>query len=128
MDRVELWGGAVLRWLHLSAAAIVLGALLCAVTHHRALEGWQRLVAGAAMLVLVASGLAMLATKTGLNVSYHLWLAVKILLAAHVFAVLIRSLLIGSSRPPRTSPLVGALIAGWVVLLLAAYLHQMSVR
>lgn len=121
---MELWGAAVVRWLHLTGAVLVLGSLLCAVMHSGSGANRYRLLLGAAMLSLVATGLVLWPARPAPRPTYHLWLGIKVLLAAHIFVVLLRSMMPGSPRPQKKRAFSGALVAGWIVLLIAAYLHQ----
>lgn len=139
------WLDTLMQWLHLMAAVTLLGAVI----HIRlvlmpSLAGLQtemrnklvtqmigrkRPLAFAAMLVLVGTGLYNYVTRmVGRPPAYHMILGVKLLLALHVFTVVILLLVPPGVNPSRDARrprlMMGAAISGLLILLISAYLRR----
>jgi uncharacterized membrane protein len=127
-----------MRWLHLSAMAVLVGGLL--YTRLAALPAGGEMEAGtrtkladreaalyrpwliAAMIGLVVSGLYNMLSTPGHTPRYHVLLGIKLLLAAHVFGAALVATRAGNTR--RSRLLAGAAISGLAILLIAAYLRR----
>jgi uncharacterized membrane protein len=128
----------IMRWLHISSVAALIGGILYGrmvmlpVARSLAEESREPLSDHAARLFrpivlaattgLILSGIYNLLSTPGHTPRYHMLIGIKMLLAAHVFA---SALLAGRPKNPRRSRmLVSALISGWVVILISAYLRR----
>jgi putative copper export protein len=130
--------GLLMQWLHISSAAVLVGGLMYArlamtpasealapegrdALGERAAAAFQPL-ALAAMTGLIVSGLYNVISTPGHSMRYRAWLAVKLLLAAHMFAA---AILIGRpNRQRRPRLMMSACVSGLIVILIAAYLKR----
>jgi putative copper export protein len=131
---------ALMRWLHLSSVATLVGGLLYArfviapsesflpPDAHATLDDRAaahfRPIVFTAMVCLVISGLFNYMTKPGHSVLYHALFGVKILLALHVFAVAILIAQPGNKR--RNRQMFGAAISGLTIILISNYLKGIA--
>src|SRR5581483_2818300 len=74
-----------------------------------------------AMVCLVISGTYTLMMNPGHSVKYHILFGIKMLLAAHVFAVAI--LVTRPHNPRRTRMLTGTMISGLVIIFISSWLR-----
>ena len=127
-----------MRWLHISSMAALVGGLsfarLAMIPAARALSAEQvealseraaaafRPYALASMLASVLSGFYNVLTMPGHTARYHALLGLKILLAAHLFAVAFLIVRPKCAKRPRL--MNGALISGFAIILIAGYLRQ----
>lgn len=127
-----------MRWLHITSVATLIGGML---------YGWLVLVPATALLAadarkaltdkaaalyrplvfsaiasLLISGAYNLATNPGHQTLYYILLSVKLLLAAHVFAVGV--LLVTKNPEHRGRLLAGSAISGLIIILISAYLRR----
>ena len=127
-----------MRWLHVASVATLIGGMLYGwlvlVPAAAALsnEARKTLAAGTAarfrplvftaMAALLLSGTYTLITNPGHHTRYHIMLGVKLLLAAHVFAV---GIVLVTKNPEHRGRLlaVGA-ISGLIIILVSAYLRR----
>ena len=127
-----------MRWLHLSSMAALIGGILYArlvsipaaaavavdagndLAHRAAARA--RLLVMTSIAALTVSGIYTIMSIPGHTPRYHAWLGVKLLLAAHVFAVSLA--VTRPENPRRTRLLTGTLISGLAVVLIAAYLRR----
>ena len=131
---------AVMRWLHLSSVATLVGGLLYArfviapsenvlpleeqvKLNDRAAVKFRPLVF-TAMACLVLSGVYNYLTKPGHSALYHALFGIKILLALHVFAVSILIAQPGNKR--RNRQMIGAVISGLTIILISNYLKGIA--
>jgi putative copper export protein len=130
----------LMRWLHLSSAATLVGGLLYARfviapsesflpgDAHSTLDeraaAHFRPIAFTAIACLVISGLFNLLTHPGHSTLYHALFGMKILLALHVFAVAILIAQPGNKR--RNRQMFGAAISGLTVILISNYLKGIA--
>jgi hypothetical protein len=128
----------IMRWLHISSMATLVGGLMygrLAVTpaleslapDARAAVGQKaaaafRPLSYVAMAGLAVSGFYNLLASPGHTPRYHVLLGIKLLLAAHVFAV---TFLLGHAEHRRRARLMtGAFLSGLVIVLISAYLRR----
>ncbi len=130
--------GIFMRWLHIASVATLVGGMLfgwlvlvpatavLATDARKALAAkaatlYQPLVFGAIGALLVSGGYN-LATTPGHHTRYYVLLAIKLLLAAHVFAV---GILLVTKNPEHRGRLFGgAAISGLAIILISAYLRH----
>jgi hypothetical protein len=126
----------VMRFLHFSSMAVLLGGVAywrmvlipstLSLTEEERAELSERDAAAFRPFVLAAvagsviSGIFNVLLSPGHALTHNLVLAVKLLLAAHVFASVLLAVRKGHPGRPRT--LTGVLVAGAVILALSAYL------
>ena len=127
----------LMRWLHIASMATLVGGLLFArlamipaakdlvaeeaeALGERAAAAF-RPIAFSAMLAAVLSGFYNVLTMPGHSVRYHILLGIKILLAAHLFAVTM--LIVRPHCPRRPRLMSGALLSGLAIILIAGYLR-----
>jgi uncharacterized membrane protein len=139
------WVDTLMQWLHLVAAVTLIGAAIyIRKVAMPALAGLQtdarnklvtemlarmRPLAFAAIVVLVGTGLYNYMTRmVGRPPAYHMILGVKMLLALHVFTVMILLLVPPGVNPGRDARrprlLMGAVISGLIILLISAHLRR----
>jgi len=130
--------GIFMRWLHLASVATLVGDMLygwlvlvpsagvLAAEARKALVDkaaalYRPLVIGAITALLV-SGFYNLASNPGHQPRYYILLSLKLLLAAHVFAV---GILLVTKNPEHRGRLFGgAAISGLLIILISAYLRR----
>ena len=131
---------ALMRWLHLSSVAALIGGILYArfviapserflpddahLTLDERAAAHFRPIVFAAITCLVISGLYNLLTHPGHSALYHALFGTKILLALHVFAVAILIAQPGNKR--RNRQMFGAAISGLTVILISNYLKGIA--
>ncbi|MGE5645180.1 MAG: hypothetical protein ACM336_05250 [Acidobacteriota bacterium] len=118
--------GVLMRWIHISSAALLVGGVACARVVAAPAERYRPVVYGA-VAGIVASGLYGLLTRTGHTRYYHIWFGVKMLLALHVFAgaaLAFRPAANAAEEAKRARRLTGVTISGLAVILVAAYLRS----
>ena len=127
----------IMRWLHFSSLAVLLGGVAywrmvlmpstLALTEEERTELSERDAAAfrpfvlASIAGLLVSGTFNVLTSPGHQLAHNLVLAVKLLLAAHVFASVL--LAVRKGRPGRPRTLTGVLVAGAIVVALSTYLR-----
>jgi hypothetical protein len=108
-------------WLVLVPATGVLAADARHALTGRAAALFRPLVFGAIVALLVSGGYN-LATNPGHNARYYVLMIVKLLLAAHVFAV---GVVLVTRNPEHRGRLFGgAAISGLLIILISAYLRR----
>ncbi|MGO9012612.1 MAG: hypothetical protein ACLQPN_21145 [Bryobacteraceae bacterium] len=127
----------LMRWLHIASVACLGGGMICgwiaagvaaALAPEARAELGERTAAAFRPLVLLAipflliSGGYTLLSNPGHTLRYHVVLAVKLLLVAHIFAVAVLVTQPGCSRRRRL--MAGGAISALVVIGIAAYLHR----
>lgn len=127
--------GVLVRWMHIVSAVLLIGGLAYArvvavpvletLPEEERAEAWQRLawrfrpLVHGAIAGLLVSGVYNLLIHPGHTQFYHMLFGVKMLLAAHVFAVSILAV-----KEPKPSRMTSAVISGLLVILVAAYLRR----
>jgi putative copper export protein len=130
----------LMRWLHLSSVAALIGGILYArfviAPSESFLPGEAHLklderaaahfrpVVFTAISCLLVSGVFNLLTHPGHSSLYHALLGVKFLLALHVFAVAI--LIAQPGNKKRNRQMFGAAISGLTVILISNYLRGIA--
>jgi uncharacterized membrane protein len=118
---VTLIGGMLYGWLVLVPATAVLAADARKALVDRTAALYRPLVFGAIAALLVSGGYN-LATNPGYNPRYYILMIVKLLLAAHVFAV---GIVLVTKNPEHRGRLFGgAAISGLLIILISAYLRR----
>ena len=128
----------VMRWLHISSVAALVGGAFYGrwmmytgldalsaesrdAAGERAASQFRPIVFGAIGALLI-SGLYNIVSTPGHRPLYLLLLGVKLLLVAHIFAVLILAVRPKGQRRARL--MAGAAISGFCVILISAYLRR----
>ena len=130
----------IMRWLHLSAMATLIGGLLFTrLAMTPAAKMFERKTADAlgdraaaavrplaitAIAASVISGVYSLLTVPAHSLRYHVLLGVKLLLALHVFSVVLVIARPGCANRPRLA--LGAAISGLAIILIALDLTRIS--
>jgi len=116
----------LMQWLHLLGAATAVGGAIFGRWAAPPTAEKIRPLAFGGVAALLLSGLWNLATHfAGKPPQYHIVLSVKLLLALHVFAMLILAGAPGPARDARRPRmLASAAVSGIVILLLSAYLRR----
>lgn len=125
-------------WLHVSSVAALIGGILYAravfVPAANALGPDSRRslsenaaaafrpIVYSAIPALIASGVYRILSNPGHSTRYHALLGVKLLLAAHVFAVAL--LIVKKDAARRTRLMTGAAISGFAIIAIASYLRR----
>ena len=110
-----------MRWLHIASVMVLLGGVFYARFVMGDLGAGFKPVAYAAIGGILVSGIYNFLSKPSFPPHYHAWFGVKILLALHIFAVVL--LYRGKRRA-----LTGVVISGAVILAISAYLRWMSLQ
>ena len=125
-------------WLHISGVAALIGGILYAravlapASQPLGPEAQRGLAERTAVrfrplvyssiAALIVSGLYRIISTPGHSPRYHALLGVKLLLAAHVFAV--SALIVKKDSPRRTRLMTGAAISGFAIIAIASYLRR----
>ncbi len=128
----------IMRWLHLSSVATLVGGFLFGALALRAAAKTLPADSAAALgdqaaarfrpwlliaiAALIVSGIYNVITTPGHSTRYHVLLGVKLLLVAHVFAAGI--LAMRPHNPRRARQMTGAFISGFLIILISAYLRR----
>jgi hypothetical protein len=128
----------IMRWFHISSVAALIGGAIYgrfaaaaaiarldqaageALSEEIAAHGKPIVYAGVAGLVL--SGIYNVLANPGHSVRYHILLGIKLLLALHVFAVMLLSVQPHAKR--RARMMAGAAISGLAIIAISAYLRR----
>jgi cytochrome bd-type quinol oxidase subunit 2 len=130
--------GVIMRWLHFSSLATLLGGILYArlvmlpssaplapdareALADRAAAAFRPFVL-AAICGFVVSGVYNILTHPGHTTKYHVLLGIKLLLALHVFTVAL--LITRPGNPHRARMMTGVVISGLAIIAIAAYLEH----
>jgi len=107
-----------MRWLHIVSVVILLGGVFYARFTAGALDARFKPVAYAAIGGILGSGLYNFLNKAVYPPHYHMWFGIKMLLALHVFAIIL------VYQPERAKPrlLTGVVISGAIIVALSAVL------
>jgi uncharacterized membrane protein len=128
----------LMRWLHISSVATLVGGGLYAAfaaaaaaervdpTSKDALSDamaarFKPMVFGA-VAALTISGIYNVVVNPGHTVLYHILLGIKLLLVLHVFAVMLLSVQPNNKR--RARMMAGGAISGLVIIAISAYLRR----
>lgn len=116
----------IMRWLHLASVAGLIGGMLygqvVAPPEQLFSAGRYRPVWWTAMSALIVSGIYAILSSPGHSARYHMLLGIKLLLAAHVFAV---AAIVSRGKSPRAGRLMtGAALSGLAIIAIAGYLRR----
>src|ERR1700682_3809653 len=128
----------LMRWLHISAAALLVGGLLYgrlvlkATSETLSPDVVEKLSDSAAalfrprviacVLLLLLSGVYDILVTPAHTTRYHIWLGIKLLLALHVFAA--GFLATRPGNPRRARMMAGAGLSGLIRILIGGYLKN----
>ena len=128
----------IMRWLHLSSVATLVGGFLfgslvlraaAAVLPPEAVASLSENAAArfrpwlwTALAALIISGAYNVISMPGHSRRYYVLLGIKLLLVAHVFAAGLLAMRPRNSR--RARQMTGAFISGFVIILISAYLRR----
>jgi hypothetical protein len=117
----------LLTFTHIAGAILVLGGLFRAhISGLNQVDRYQKWLTAGAILLVLSGALQFVHRMHGAPGGWHAIAGIKILLALHVIAV---SLLLGRAGmddAKRARLACGAVISGWVVVLLGALLHNLK--
>jgi hypothetical protein len=119
LEQMEAILPIALRWLHLASVVVLLGGIFYARVVVGDLAAGFKPVAYAAIGGILVSGLYIFLSKGPVSSNYQMWFGIKMLLALHVFAVVL--LYRGKKRI-----LTGAVITGGLIVAIAGYLRWMT--
>lgn len=128
----------IMRWLHISSVATLIGGAIFATFvagHATGLVNvkdkdalWEDMAAHfkpvvyAAVAALTVSGIYNVLAHPGHSVFYQIVVGIKLVLALHVFAVMLLAVQPNNKR--RTRLMAGAAISGLVIIAVSAYLRR----
>lgn len=117
----------LMRFAHIAGAIVVLGGLFRAqISGLNAVDSYRKwLTSGAVVLVLSGAWQFMLRMHDAPK-GWHAGIGIKILLALHVVAVSILLGREGLTEAKRARLARGAVISGWIVVLVGAFLHNLK--
>ena len=108
-----------MRWLHLFSVVVLLGGVFYARFAAGDLAPGFKPLAYASIGGILISGIYNFLSKASFPPHYHMWFGIKVLLALHVFAVVI--LYRGKTRA-----LTGVVISGAIILAISGWLRWIS--
>jgi len=128
----------VMRWLHLSSMATLIGGMLYGrfvmtpavgslapeageALSQKTAAAYRPLIL-AAVCGLLISGVYNILTNAGHTAKYHILLGIKLMLVLHVFAVAF--LITAPKNPRRARMMTGTVISGLIILAISAYLRR----
>jgi uncharacterized membrane protein len=133
---------AIMRWLHITSAVVVVGGVLYArfviapalatlaaqdqETLGAAMAARYRSLLYLAMVFLAGTGLYNTIMNMGRGPLYQTHLGIKLLLVLHVFAVGL--LIVRPKNPKRSRQMTGMVISGLVILAISAVLRQLHLN
>lgn len=122
---IYLLHATLLTFTHIAGAILVLGGLFRAhISGLNKVDRYQKWLTSGAVLLVLSGAAQFMVRMHGAPKGWHAVAGIKILLALHVVAV---SLLLGRDGmddAKRARMARGAVISGWVVVLLGAFLHN----
>jgi hypothetical protein len=108
--------GIAVRWIHLFSVIILIGGIAYARFYAGELSARFRRLAYWIIGAILLSGIDNYLRKNGVSAHYNVWLGIKILLAFHIFAVMI--FYKGKQRA-----VTGAVISGAIIVAISGYLR-----
>jgi hypothetical protein len=106
----------LIRWIHLSSVIVLMGGITYARFYAGELAPRFKRVACWIIGAILFSGIYNYVRKSGVSTHYQIWLGVKVLLALHIFAVVI--FYRGKQRA-----LTGAVISAFAIVAISGYLR-----
>lgn len=117
----------LLRFAHIAGAITVLGGLFRAqISGLRAVDKYRGWLAAGALSLLVSGAWQLIQKMSVAPHGWHVLIGIKILLALHVIAVALLLGRAGVDEAKRARMAQGAVISGWIVVLLGAVLHNLK--
>ena len=117
----------LLRWAHIAGAITVLGGLFRAqISGLDAVDKYRHWLTAGALALVVSGGWQFFQKMSAAPRGWHMLIGIKILLGLRVIAV---SLLVGREgfgEAKRARMVRGAVISGWIVVLLGAIAHTLK--
>jgi hypothetical protein len=106
----------LIRWIHLSSVIVLIGGITYARFYAGELAPRFKRVACWMIGAILFSGIYNSVRRHGVSTHYRIWLGVKVLLALHIFAVVI--FYRGKQRA-----LTGAVISAFLIVAISGYLR-----
>jgi hypothetical protein len=113
---MTLAAGMFIRWIHLSSVIFLIGGIAYARFYAGDLAPRFKRLAYWIIGAILLSGIYNYLRKEPVSPHYHMWLGIKVLLAVHIFAVVI--FYRGKQRA-----LTGAAISGFAIVAISEYLR-----
>ncbi len=117
----------LVRFAHIAGAIIVLGGLFRAqISGFYAVDKYRTWLTSGAIVLVLSGAWQFMERMHDAPKGWHAGIGIKILLALHVVAI---SLMLGREGidPAKRARLAkGAVISGWVVVLVGAFLHNLK--
>ena len=118
--------GVFMRWVHIISVVILIGGLFYARGIGTTISPWFRPKIWIGLGGILVSGTYNLLTKSSVPPMYHMWFGIKMLLALHIFAVLVLLANKNSNPAKHGRWITGVLVSGTVVITLSAYLRWLT--
>jgi uncharacterized membrane protein len=115
-----------MRWLHIASVVILLGGVFYARFVEGVMSARFKPWAYAAIGGILISGTYNFLSKSTFPPHYHAWFGIKVLLALHVFAIVVMYNPERHKMKPRL--LTGAAITGALILACSAYLRWLGLQ
>jgi hypothetical protein len=116
----------LLRFAHIGAAILVLGGLFRAqISGLHAVDKYRGWLAGGALALVLSGAWQFIQKMDHAPRGWHILIGIKILLGLHVIAVALLVGREGVDEAKRARMARGAVISGWIVVLLGAVLHNL---
>jgi|GEM_PF-2117826 len=116
----------LLNFVHLAGAILVLGGLFRAhITGLHAVDGYRKWLAAGALILALSGAWQFAIRMQGAPALWHALAGIKILLALHVVTVSLLLARMGTDEAKRARLARGAVVSGWIVVLLGTLLHNL---
>jgi hypothetical protein len=106
----------LIRWIHLASVIVLMGGITYARFYAGDLAPRFKRLAYWIIGAILLSGIYNFVRKSPVSAHYHMWLGVKVLLALHIFAVVI-------FYRGKLRALTGAVISGAAIVAISGYLR-----
>jgi hypothetical protein len=117
----------LLRWAHIAGAITVLGGLFRAqISGLAAVDKYRHWLTAGALALVVSGGWQFVQKMSAAPRGWHILIGIKILLGLHVIAVALLLGREGLDEAKRARMARGAVISGWIVVLLGAMAHNLK--
>jgi hypothetical protein len=116
----------VMRWLHIASVVILLGGVFYARFVEGVMSARFKPWGYAAIGGILVSGTYNFLSKSTFPPHYHAWFGIKVLLALHVFAIVVMYNPERHKMKPRL--LTGVAITGALILACSAYLRWLGLQ
>ena len=115
-----------MRWLHIASIVILLGGVFYARFVERVMSARFKPLGYAAIGGILISGTYNFLSKSTFPPHYHAWFGIKVLLALHVFAIVVMYNPDRHKMKPRL--LTGVVISGALILVCSTYLRWLGLQ